>query len=181
MGAGPTLSVVICTRDRPQLLRRCIAAIAAQDLDATIETIVVFDREEPDHTLELPDGPRPVRVVANRTPGLPGGRNTGVEEARGEFLGFCDDDDVWLPTKARRQIELLRDRPDRDVAVCGLALVQGDRRVERPLTLSEVTVADLVHSRVLQANFTTTIVRHDAWLERIGPADAKIPGGYAED
>jgi glycosyltransferase involved in cell wall biosynthesis len=181
MGAEPTLSVVICTRDRPRLLRRCIAAIAAQDLDATIETIVVFDREEPDRTIEVHDGPRPVRVVANRTPGLPGGRNTGVEEARGEFLGFCDDDDVWLPAKARRQIALLRERPDRDVAVCGLTLVQGAVRVERPLGLPEVTVADLLHSRVLQANFTTTIVRHDAWLERIGPADAEIPGGYAED
>jgi glycosyltransferase involved in cell wall biosynthesis len=173
--------VVICTRDRPVLLRRAIAAIAAQDLDDVIETVVVFDREEPDRTLEVVDGPRPVRVVANRTPGLPGGRNTGAEEARGAVLGFCDDDDMWHPTKARRQLAVLDERPDRDVVVCGLALVRADTRAERPLDRDEVTVAGLVRTRVFQACFTTALVRRDAWFDRIGPADAAIPGGFAED
>lgn len=181
MVTEPTLSVVICTHNRPELLRRAIAAIAAQDLDDTIETIVVFDRETPDHSLEVVGGTRPVRVVANRTPGLPGGRNTGAEEARGAFIGFCDDDDRWLPSKARRQLAVLDTRPDRDVVVCGMQLVRGEDRIDRPIDLPEVTLADLIHTRVFQACFTTAVVRRDAWFGAIGPADPDIPGGFAED
>lgn len=163
------------------LLRRAIAAIAAQDLDATIETIVVFDHETPDPSLEVAGGARPVRVVANRTPGLPGGRNTGAEESRAPVIGFCDDDDTWHPSKARRQLAMLEAHPDRDVVICGMTLVRGDMRSARPLDADEITLADLVHTRVLQACFTTALVRRDAWFGRIGAADPDIPGGYGED
>src|SRR3546814_7828670 len=72
-------SVVICTRDRPALLRQAVAAIAAQDHPGPIETIVVFDQSEVDTSIASDDPHRPVRVTANlRTPGLPGGRNTGA-------------------------------------------------------------------------------------------------------
>ena len=42
-----------------------IAAIAAQTFPGSIETVVVFDRSEPDPSLEVHGGNRPVRVLAN--------------------------------------------------------------------------------------------------------------------
>lgn len=177
----PTLSVVICTLNRPVLLRRSIAAIVAQDLDAPIEIIVVFDRSEPDESLRSDDPRRPVRVIANdRTPGLPGGRNAGAAVARAPFLAFCDDDDVWMHDKARRQLAVLERNPA-DVVVTGVEIETPEHTIPRPLDAAQVTFEDLLASRVMQANFCTVMVRRAAFEDRIGGADEAIPGGHGED
>jgi glycosyltransferase involved in cell wall biosynthesis len=176
------LSVVICTRDRPELLRRAIAGVAAQEHPGVVETLVVFDRSEPDRSLEVAAGPRPVRVLANeRTPGLPGGRNTGVRHATGELVAFCDDDDVWFPTKAARQVELFATRPGMEVAVTGIRVHSGDEAVDRVLAADELRFADLLASRVMEAHPSTYMVRRAVMIDGIGDVDESIPGGYAED
>src|SRR3546814_6267612 len=126
-------SVVICTRDRPALLRQAVAAIAAQDHPGPIETIVVFDQSEVDTSIASDDPHRPVRVTANlRTPGLPGGRNTGASLAEGAVVAFCDDDDEWFPAKLRRQLEILAAEPSTDVVVSGVRIDhEGDRKSTR--------------------------------------------------
>lgn len=101
----PLVSVVVATRDRPEMLRTAIDAITVSDYAGPIETIVVFDQSEPDETIADDDGHRPVRVIRNtRTPGLAGARNSGVRAASGRWLALCDDDDEWFPTKLRRHV-----------------------------------------------------------------------------
>ncbi|MGZ4675393.1 MAG: glycosyltransferase family 2 protein [Acidimicrobiia bacterium] len=179
---SPDLAVVICTRDRPELLRRAIAAIAAQTHPGAIETVVVFDRSTPDPSIEVAGGSRPVRVIANdHTPGLPGGRNAGVAVTDAPLVAFCDDDDVWHPEKAARQIEVLTTRPDVSVVVTGVQIELGGNRTDRRLDQEQVTFSDLLASRVMEANFCTAMVRRSAFVDEIGPADEHIPGGYAED
>ena len=176
------LSVVICTRDRPELLRRSIAAVAAQTLPGVIETLVVFDRSEPDLTLAVASGHRPVRVLTNeQTPGLPGGRNTGVRHAKGAIVAFCDDDDVWFPTKAARQLAVLDGSPTAEVAVTGIRVHADGHEVDRVWLRSELRFADLLASRVMEAHPSTVMVRRDAFVDGIGEVDEAIPGGYAED
>ncbi len=52
----------------------------------------------------------PARYVRRENGGAGAARNTGIERASGEFLAFCDVDDVWLPTKLERQMTtVLRD------------------------------------------------------------------------
>ena len=177
----PVVTAVVVTRDRPVLLRRALAAIEAQDVDGVVETVVVFDRSAPDESLASDDPRRPVRVVANeRTPGLQGGRNTGVDHARAPVIAFCDDDDEWLPTKLTQQLALLEREPHTDVVITGITIVYGDREVPRraPATIG---FADLLRDRVTEAHPSTFVVRTEAFNDTIGPVDESIPGGYAED
>lgn len=177
----PVATAIIVTRDRPVLLRRAIAAIEAQDVPGVVETIVVFDRSEPDLSLVREDGDRPVRVVANgRSPGLPGGRNTGAALATGDILTFCDDDDEWLPGKLARQLEVFEQEPDVEVVVTGLLVDYEGREIARP-SPETITFDDLLRRRVMEANFVTAAVRRSAFWDSIGPADETLPGGYAED
>jgi glycosyltransferase involved in cell wall biosynthesis len=88
------------------LLRRAIDAMLDQEGDHLAEIVVVFDQSDPDATLENLSASIPIPVVANtNSPGFPGARNTGIEVARGDWIAFCDDDDVWLRDKLARQCE----------------------------------------------------------------------------
>lgn len=108
----PTISVVIPTKNRAHIVPRAIeTALAQRGVD--LEVVVVNDGST-DATLEtLQDrfgfNPR-VRVVTNATSrGLGGARNRGIKEARGKWLAFLDDDDVWSPVKLREQLNAAGD------------------------------------------------------------------------
>lgn len=177
----PDLTVVISTHFRPEPVRRAIQAIRDQDYDGIIETIVVFDKEDPDTSLESNDGRRPVSVLANsRTPGLPGSRNTGAAAARAPIVGFSDDDDVWLPTKARKQLNLLQ-QTGAPVVGCSIEIAAPDRVVVRPSFGSAVRIEDMVLARIPEASMCTVLVRKEAFFGPIGPVEEQIPGGFAED
>ena len=180
--ASPPVSVVLPTHDRPELLRRAIDAILGQDYPGRIKIIVVFDRAVPDETLIRSDASRSVIVVANdRTPGLPGGRNTGIaltEDA--EFVAFCDDDDMWLPGKLQTQVDHMVAHPDVSLATTGIIIDFDGEMNERPSPVDELTVESLVHDRTTEAHPSTFLFRRSA-LVAVGPVDEQIPGGYSED
>lgn len=43
--------------------------------------------------------------------GMSASRNLGVKHAKGEYIGFLDADDVWLPQKLEQQLEILQGQP----------------------------------------------------------------------
>jgi glycosyltransferase involved in cell wall biosynthesis len=178
---SPTVSVVIATRDRPQLLAKAVEAVHAQDYPGTVECVVVFDQAEPDTLIARQDPRRPVVVVRNdRTPGLAGARNTGATAASGELLAFCDDDDVWRPAKLRLQVARLAET-SADVAVSGIHVSYGDKTITRVPRPEDVTHAELLRRRVMEAHPSTVLVRRSAFFDTIGLVDEEIPGSFAED
>jgi glycosyltransferase involved in cell wall biosynthesis len=94
----PPISVVICTRDRTDLLKGALQAILALDYPHR-EIIVIDNAPSNNSTAELVAG-SPVRYVKEERPGLDWARNRGIAEARHEIIAFTDDDvrpDVgWL-------------------------------------------------------------------------------------
>lgn len=94
--------MIVPTLNRPAELGHALASIAAQQgVDpAEVEVIIVNDGGRPvDHVLAAARerGPAIRSVTHRRRLGLPSARNTGIEHARGRYLAFIDDDDVFLP------------------------------------------------------------------------------------
>ncbi|WP_219996349.1 glycosyltransferase family 2 protein [Nocardioides humi] len=148
--SSPSVGVVIPTHSRPELLRRAVAAVVAQDYAGVIETVVVYDGTEPDPHLAAVVGAapeRPVRILRNtRTPGLAGTRNTGILDLDTDYIAFCDDDDHWLPEKITRQVERAT-RPDRpEMVTCSITVDYDGRRSDRLAGTETVTHADLTRS-----------------------------------
>lgn len=98
------VSAVIPTRNRPQLVRRAVESALSQTYDP-IEVIVVVDGPDEATIRTLGEvGDARLRVVALPTNvGPADARNAGVDEARGPWIAFLDDDDQWLPQKLEIQ------------------------------------------------------------------------------
>ena len=179
---SPLVSVVIATRDRPEMVREAIDSVFAQTLEGDIEVIVVADQSEPDLSLVRYEDGRSTRVIPNdRRPGLAGARNTGIEAAAGEFVAFCDDDDVWLPTKLEHQLAALSRLPGAGLAACGIEVRYDGDTFTRMLTQSEVTFASLLRDRHTELHPSTFVMRRDMLLEHIGLVEEEVPGGFGED
>ncbi len=177
----PLVSTIIATHNRPKLVRKAIDAVIAQDYAGPIEIIVVFDKSEPDTSLEFSDDNRSLRVVTNvNTPGLAGARNTGIAEAKGEYVAFCDDDDAWLPAKITTQVDLLESQTDIGFCVTGIEIIYDDRTVVRVLDQTRITFDDLLANRLMEAHPSTVVFRREL-AEKWGPVDEHLPGGYYED
>ncbi|HKI00690.1 MAG TPA: glycosyltransferase [Thermoanaerobaculia bacterium] len=91
------LSVAICTRDRPAMLRRALDSLAAQS--APPDEILVIDNAPRDgRTRDLIKAEFPaVRYLAEPVAGLDFARNRALAAATGEVVAFLDDDAVAQP------------------------------------------------------------------------------------
>jgi polysaccharide pyruvyl transferase WcaK-like protein/GT2 family glycosyltransferase len=102
LAAAPFISIVVCTRDRPDQLEGCLRSIGQQDYPQ-FEVVVVDNAPTSDAVRTLIDGGRlgySVRYVSEPRPGLSWARNAGVAAAKGEIIAFLDDDEEpdrdWL-------------------------------------------------------------------------------------
>ncbi|QSB15899.1 glycosyltransferase family 2 protein [Natronosporangium hydrolyticum] len=176
------MSVVVPTRDRPEMLRAALAAIRDQQYPGRVETVVVYDQSEPDESLVGDHPDRPVRVIRNqRTPGLAGARNSGILAAEGTLVAFCDDDDEWLPGKLTAQLAAFAEQPAAELVSCGILVRYRDRDVPRTLPWRRVPLAALLRSRLTELHPSTFLFRRSALLDGVGLVDEEIPGSYAED
>ncbi len=182
----PAVGVVIPTRDRPELLKRAIESVRAQDYPGPLRVIVVFDQAEPDVRLTVTGDPA-VTVLANlRRPGLAGARNTGIMALDTELVAFCDDDDLWQPGKLHKQVTALTAADSGagvPFATCAIE-VEFEQRVHLRLAGTErVTVDQLARSRMAMLHSSTFLTRREALLAggRIGPVAEDAPGSQNED
>lgn len=108
----PRLSVVIPAYNVGRFIGDAVRSALAQTY-RDLEVIVVDDGST-DSTAEVVRSfhdPR-LRLVQQTNGGLSNARNTGVREARGQYIGFLDGDDIWRPNKAARHVELLDSSPE---------------------------------------------------------------------
>lgn len=103
LATAPTASVVVATRDRPELLRICVESVLDQS-HAALEVVVVDNAPSSDATARLiaeePGWQGRVRYVREQTPGLGRAHNAALPHVRGDVVAITDDDVVvdrhWL-------------------------------------------------------------------------------------
>jgi len=101
------VSVVVPTRSRWHLLSTAALPSALEQEGVRLEVIVVDDGSEdetPTRLDELAD-PRLVVIRNDVSQGVAAARNAGIRAARGRWVSFLDDDDLWAPRKLRAQLD----------------------------------------------------------------------------
>lgn len=111
MSAPPRVSVVIPCFNTERYIAATLRAVLAQAA-ATLEVIVVDDGST-DSSAALVEREFPqVRLLRRANGGVAAARNAGIEAATGDWIAFCDADDIWLPGKLAAQFDAMTATPD---------------------------------------------------------------------
>lgn len=130
-GAAPSVSVVMATFNGARFVEQQLASLAAQTLRPA--ELIVSDDGSEDETLRLVEAFRraaPFPVVVRRNERRLGyGANflSAAGLATGEYIAFCDQDDVWYPDKLATAVATLR-RTGADLFVHAAAVVDDENR-----------------------------------------------------
>ncbi|HET9074344.1 MAG TPA: glycosyltransferase family 2 protein [Solirubrobacteraceae bacterium] len=99
-GSGPPISVLLCTRERPDDLRRCLESLLLLEY-GDYEVIVVDNAPKTARTKDVCEelssparsGGRALHYLIEPRPGLSHARNRALAQARHEIVAFIDDDE----------------------------------------------------------------------------------------
>jgi glycosyltransferase involved in cell wall biosynthesis len=105
------VSAVVPVHNGERYLGEALDSLRRQD-HAALEIIVVDDGStDGSPAIARRAGPG-VRLVSQPQRGAPAARNRGLLEARGEYIGFLDCDDLWTESKLAVQLGILRRHPE---------------------------------------------------------------------
>src|SRR5260370_5782653 len=165
------VSVVIPTHNRAVLVRQAIDSVLSQT-DPAREIFVVDDGSTDDTQKQLATYGDRIRVMYHPQGGVAAARNQALRVAAGQWIGFLDDDDVWLPTKLERQMALIQQNPELGLVQCSDYAVGDHLNILYPRTISPENRGD-IFERLLMGNFifqSCVLVRRDV-LEKAGYMD----------
>ncbi|HEV8337656.1 MAG TPA: glycosyltransferase [Candidatus Polarisedimenticolia bacterium] len=179
-----TISVAVCTRNRPALLSRCLESLGGLR-PAPLEILIV-DQSDGDASariaeqaaLHLPG----LRRLATPTRGLSRARNAALGEARGEIVAFTDDDCLVPADWVGRVAEAFERHPD-VAAVTGGSLPDPARTPGRRILAA--TTWHPPEARLFRRKVDPSVVGgglnlsiRKSWAARFGMFDPDLgPGG----
>ena len=130
--AGPLVSVIVRTKDRPALLANALRSIAEQTY-SNLEIVVVNDGgQDVKDVITALSGEIPVTYINHeKSKGGAVAANSGLKAARGLYLNFLDDDDILYPGHVETLVSYLVDARDK-VAYSSVLNVCFEGRPQRP-------------------------------------------------
>jgi glucosyl-dolichyl phosphate glucuronosyltransferase len=110
-----SVSIVVCTYNRAQILAECLGALAGQAIPGRRFEVIVIDNSSTDATLDVATGfarehPH-FKVVPEPCPGLSHARNRGWKEAASDWVAYVDDDARVSPHYGERLVHIIESHP----------------------------------------------------------------------
>ena len=169
-------SVIVPTRNRQDRLLKTLSTIRAQSHQPL--EIIISDDGSNDETVRMVQqlgDDRITVVTSERNNGVAEARNRGIEQSNGDWVAFCDDDDLWNSDKLAQQIQITQ-RSGRRWSFCFAIDVDDDLRYIS--TQGRDPGSDpyrrlLFGDNIVPGGCSTVVVRRDL-LDEIGGFDHRL-------
>ena len=142
-------SVIVPVYNVEKYIDRCISSVLAQT-DTDFELILVDDGSSDksgDICLKYASNDSRIRYIRTENHGVSHARNTGIENAHGEYIGFVDGDDSIAPDMYEQLISVAK-KNNADVVICDSTTVYSDGKTEED-TLPNVDDGELLTKATL--------------------------------
>jgi glycosyltransferase involved in cell wall biosynthesis len=173
--AAGSITVIVCTRDRPERLVGCLAAVN-KALRPGDELLVVDSASTSSATREVAEAAG-ARVVRCDLPGLSRARNLGWRLATHDVVAFTDDDcrpqPSWL-----HELTLALKRPEIGWTTGSVSVHEEDRGKDRPVAIVPPYAAGPISRSTIEPvgsgnNFAVRV----AVLREVGPFHERLGAG----
>lgn len=177
MNDEPLVSCIIPTYNREKKVINAISSVLTQSY-FNLEVLVVDDQSIDDTRVtveELAKNDSRIKYFYNPVKGGNNARNFGIKNAKGEYIAFLDDDDIWLKSKIKKQVESLQLLGEEyGVSYCTYARTRTNGKVAKrhPSRFSKIREGNVLND-LLKRNFISTcslLVKADVF-EKAGMFD----------
>lgn len=166
------VSVILPAYNSAKTIKAVIDSVLNQTAFDEIKEIIVIDDGSTDYTPDIikniiMDNPEaPIKCIRQKNSGVSCARNVGMEKATGEYIALLDSDDLWLPQKIERQLQILDEYPE--IVFLGTAYYLGASKTKVTLSIPFKKIDKLYKATIKDIywkHFPTTpsvIFRRDA-------------------
>ena len=120
---APKVSVIVPAYNAMSFLPQTVSSVLAQTY-ADFEVIIINDGSSDDIEAwahGLCDGR--IQLISQVNSGPASARNHGLKNATGDYVAFLDADDIWMPTKLEKQVDLLNKNSEIGLVYTWIALI----------------------------------------------------------
>ena len=170
------ISIIMAAYNHAGYIAKAIHSVLAQTWQ-DFELIVVDDGSTDATGQVVSQFSSPVRYIHQQNRGQGGARNRGIASARGEFICFLDDDDLWEPEYLATVIAVFQQQPDIDALYTGFRMIDGEDRV-LPQTGSHVVPPHQMYDALIRGGWFPPLVVtvRKSCLDQVGPLDESLRG-----
>jgi len=118
-------SIIIPVYNSEKYLRECVESVQSQTYK-NLEIVLIDDESSdssPDICKELAANDSRIKYIRQNNQGTSAARNTGLENASGDYLMFIDNDDLWADVNAVEEINSLLEESHADVLTFNTAVL----------------------------------------------------------
>ena len=168
------VSVIIPAYNGDRYIAEAIDGIVAQTY-TDYEIIAVDDGSTDNTEAVIKKHPQQIEYYRQVNQGVAASRNLGLSKAKGEYIAFLDQDDVFLPDKLASQVEILDRNPAIGMVNSGWQIVDRNGRVRaavKPwLQIPQLNLADII---IWKPVFLGAMLFRRSWLERTEGFDPNL-------
>lgn len=179
---SPLVSIIMPVYNGEAYLREALDSVFAQTYRA-FELIAIDDGSVDGSAAILAERKARIRVVREGRGGSAGiARRRGIATARGSYLAFLDQDDLWMPGKLETQVAFMEARPNLGLSFTSFKIKRNDRSAEYqhedfyaelPAVPTQVTLETLFEQNSIY--MPTPMVRRSTY-DAVGGLDARLVG-----
>lgn len=172
---NPIVSIIMPIYNTEIFLGAAIRSVLSQTFSSW--ELLLLDDESPGeaHLIASQFIDSRIRYLVHPNSGPSFTRNRGIRESRGKYIAFLDSDDIWLPEKLEKQMEVFQSRPD-----VGVVFSQRDTIDQSGVLLPNGYKPQLYEGMILNQlwvdNFicmSSAIIRREA-IDKIGFFDESL-------
>jgi glycosyltransferase involved in cell wall biosynthesis len=173
----PLVSVIIPTYNRAEFIGQAVQSVLDQTY-RNIETIVVDDGSTDNTCQILKEYKDRIKYIYQERSERSKARNKGFRHSEGDYVAFLDSDDLWLPIKTEKQVQVLNENPDTGVVYTGVQFIDkkghahnGEISWDEPVR--QVLYEDLMTHNVITGSLSSVMVIREC-LDRVGVFDVSM-------
>lgn len=156
MNEQPIFTVIIPTYNREFFLKRTVDSILAQTFK-DLELIIVDDGST-DNTKKLIDSYEDNRIIYfyKENGGQNSAVNVGLQNARGEYIAFCDSDDTWMPEKLEKCMERYQEDKEIKVVYSLTGVIKTENGVQKVDAIRDDSCEGWCYKEVIEQGYLTS-------------------------